>query len=116
MGSRGDADRKRTEKLSCKVYIGNLGDRPPRKEDLEEEFEKFGKLVSVWIARSPPGFAYIEFEEEQDAKDAVAEMDGKQIGDRRIVVEMSHGKKREKRFRSRSRSRSRGRRYRGLKK
>ena len=90
--SRGDADRKRTEQLSCKVYIGNLGDKPPHKDDIEEEFEKYGKLVSVWIARSPPGFAYIEFEDEQDAKVAVTEMDGKQLCGRRIVVEMSHGK------------------------
>ena len=92
--SRGDADRKRTEKLSCKVYIGNLGDRPPHKDDLEAEFEKYGKLVSVWIARSPPGFAYIEFENEDDAKEAVAEMDGKRVCDRRLVVQMSHGKER----------------------
>jgi len=37
-----------------KVYIGNLSKRIAER-DLEDEFRRFGKLKSVWVARNPPG-------------------------------------------------------------
>ena len=59
-----------------KVYVGNLGNNASRTE-LEDEFGYYGPLVSVWIARNPPGFAYVLFEDAKDARDAVKELDGK---------------------------------------
>ena len=59
-----------------KVYVGNLGNNASRSE-LEDEFSYYGKLVSVWVARNPPGFAYVLFEDYNDAKDAVRGLDGK---------------------------------------
>merc|ERR1739848_945497 len=111
--SRRDRDR-RDENLSCKVYCGGLGEDPPRKEDLEDEFSYYGKLRSVWVARSPPGFAYIEFEDGRDAEDSCKGLDGKRICGKTVKVEMSHGRRMPKPWdrRSRSHSRSRGRRYR----
>lgn len=38
--------------------------------------ERYGPLRSVWIARKPPGFAFIEYEDTRDAEDAVRKMDG----------------------------------------
>lgn len=38
--------------------------------------ERYGPLRSVWIARKPPGFAFIEYEDVRDAEDAVRKMDG----------------------------------------
>lgn len=35
-----------------KVYVGNLGDNG-RKEEIEREFEKFGRLHDVWVACTP---------------------------------------------------------------
>jgi len=70
---------RHNERLECKVYVGNLGTRPPRKEDIEYEFKYYGKIRSVWVARSPPGFAYVEFEDERDARDAIKGLDGKKI-------------------------------------
>jgi RNA recognition motif-containing protein len=49
----------------CKVYVGNLGSSAS-KDKLEHEFQKFGPLKNVWVARNPPGFAFIEFEEARD--------------------------------------------------
>lgn len=71
-----------------KVYVGNLGDNG-RKEEIEKEFEKFGTLHDVWVARNPPGFAFVEFLDIRDAEDAIKELDGKQICGARVRVEMS---------------------------
>merc|ERR1712079_7757 len=109
------------QNLEYKVYVGNLGDRPPRREQLEDEFSYYGPLRNVWVARSPPGFAYIEFESKRDAQDAARGLDGKNIAGRRIKVEMAKGsmklrrgeddkdKDSHRRSRSRTRSRSRSR-------
>merc|ERR1712212_709449 len=98
----------------AKVYIGNLGSDPPSTTEVEKEFSYYGKLQSVWIARRPPGFAYVEFEDSRDARDACKDLDGRTVFGRRIKVEISHGRKRESRRsrspRRKSRSRSRGRR------
>ncbi|KAF8400417.1 hypothetical protein HHK36_013715 [Tetracentron sinense] len=31
----------------------------------------------VWVARRPPGYAFIDFDDRRDAQDAIREMDGK---------------------------------------
>merc|ERR1711915_4958 len=85
----------------AKVYIGNLGSDPPSTTEVEKEFSYYGKLSSVWIARRPPGFAYVEYEDARDAKDCCKDLDGRTVFGRRIKVEISHGRKRESR-RSRS--------------
>jgi len=46
----------------CKVYVGNLGSNAARGE-IEEAFSKYGTLRNVWVARNPPGFAFVEFED-----------------------------------------------------
>ena len=37
-----------------RVYIGGLGSGGSKPE-LEKEFERYGALKSVWVARNPPG-------------------------------------------------------------
>ena len=37
-----------------RVYIGDLGSGGSKPE-LEREFERYGPLKSVWVARNPPG-------------------------------------------------------------
>lgn len=64
--------------LDCKVYVGNLGNNG-NKTDLERAFGYYGPLRSVWVARNPPGFAFVEFEDPRDATDAVRELDGRQV-------------------------------------
>lgn len=59
----------------CKVYVGNLGSNAARGE-IEESFSKYGTLRNVWVARNPPGFAFVEFEDPRDAEDAVRALDG----------------------------------------
>lgn len=71
-----------------KVYVGGLGEQG-RKEEIEKEFEKFGPLHDVWVARNPPGFAFVEFEDLRDAEDAIKALDGKTICGMEVRVEMS---------------------------
>lgn len=59
----------------CKVYVGNLQDNC-LKSDVEGAFAKFGPLKNVWVARNPPGFAFVEFEDSRDAEDACRALDG----------------------------------------
>ncbi|XP_010278048.1 PREDICTED: serine/arginine-rich splicing factor RSZ22-like [Nelumbo nucifera] len=68
-----------------RVYVGNLDPRVTERE-LEDEFRVFGVLRSVWVARKPPGYAFIDFDDRRDAQDAIRELDGKN-GWR---VELSH--------------------------
>ena len=62
--------------LDCKVYVGDLPSGASRQE-VEEAFLEYGSLTNVWVARNPPGFAFVEFEDHRDARDAVKELDGK---------------------------------------
>lgn len=109
--------RHREWDLKCKVYVGNLGNNTAR-GDLEASFSKYGALKNVWVARNPPGFAFVEYEDPRDAEDAVRAMDGsyvfnftyyvshnakqlfinfhRRICGVRVRVEMSSGRSRER--------------------
>ncbi|CAH4035116.1 RNA-binding protein 1 isoform X1 [Pieris rapae] len=104
--------RYREWDLSCKVYVGNLGTNASKYE-IEKIFSKYGSIRNVWVARNPPGFAFVEFEDPRDAEDSVRGLDGTRCCGTRIRVEMSNGRtRRDRRTRSRSprrRSYSRGR-------
>ncbi|GAY44443.1 hypothetical protein CUMW_082140 [Citrus unshiu] len=58
-----------------RVYVGNLDSRVSER-DLEDEFRVFGVIRSVWVARRPPGYAFIDFDDYRDAQDAIRELDG----------------------------------------
>lgn len=67
--------RYREWELACKVYVGNLGSSASKYE-IENAFSKYGPLRNVWVARNPPGFAFVEFEDRRDAEDATRGLDG----------------------------------------
>jgi len=82
--------------VACKVYIGGLSEDANR-YDLEDAFTKFGPVKNVWVARRPPGFAFVEMEDPRDAEDAVRGIDGTRVAGNRVKVEMSTGKSRDRR-------------------
>jgi RNA recognition motif-containing protein len=49
------------------------------KQELEESFSYYGPLRNVWVARNPPGFAFVEYEDPRDAEDAVRGLDGRYV-------------------------------------
>ncbi|XP_076321565.1 RNA-binding protein Rsf1-like isoform X2 [Tachypleus tridentatus] len=82
--SRGDS--------GTRVFVGGLT-QDVQKEDLEVEFGKVGKIVSVWVAQNPPGFGFVEFDDREDADEAIKAMNGQLINGTRIRVEMSRGRR-----------------------
>lgn len=60
-----------------------------QERDLEDVFAKYGKLTNVWVARNPPGFAYVEFEEDRDAEEAVKSVPGTIVNGVPLTVEFA---------------------------
>ncbi|XP_036156750.1 serine/arginine-rich splicing factor 3-like [Myotis myotis] len=81
--------------LDCKVYVGNLGDKGDKRE-LERAFGYYGPLRSVWVARNPPCFAFVQFEDPRDAADAARELDGRSVCGCPVRAELSNGEKRSR--------------------
>ncbi|KAG6955215.1 hypothetical protein JG687_00011362 [Phytophthora cactorum] len=76
----------------ARVFVGNLPE-DVRERELSDKFERFGRLMSVRIkfpARPPP-FAFLTYDSEQDASDAVRSMNNSMYAGSRIRVEMSRG-------------------------
>ncbi|ORM40393.1 Serine/arginine-rich splicing factor 7 [Babesia sp. Xinjiang] len=97
MGSRYDSSDGK------KVYIGNLNPEATV-DDVETLFSKFGTITNVWVARRPPGFAFVTFEDSRDATDAIDELDGTDYKGQNLKVELSKGPRpRHRRDRSRGR-------------
>lgn len=79
--------------LDCKVYVGDLGTNGT-KHEIERAFSYYGPLRSVWVARNPPGFAFVEFEDARDASDACRGLDKTRLYGVEIRAELSSGKSR----------------------
>lgn len=79
-----------------KIFIGNLPFNLDENE-LRSHFEQFGAIESVAIPTDrergrPRGFAFITFETQQSAQEALS-LDGKEIEGRKIAVKMAQDKK-----------------------
>ena len=61
--SHGKDDRDRAD--PCKVYVG--GNPEMEDQQLRDLFKEHGTVDKVWIARSPPGFAFVWLSDERDA-------------------------------------------------
>lgn len=81
------SSRGSSRNTDCKVYVGDLGNGAAKGE-LERAFSYYGPLRSVWVARNPPGFAFVEYEDTRDAEDAVKGMDGKWVSMDYVALSM----------------------------
>lgn len=57
-----------------RIFIGGVDPRVGKVE-LERAFDRFGNIVDVWVARNPPGFAFIVYKHLEDAEKAIRRMD-----------------------------------------
>merc|ERR1712060_277467 len=103
----------RTQNVHRKVYVGGLGANPPRACDLEWEFAWYGKITNCWLARSPPGFGYIEYDLPDDAKDAATELNGAMVCGRVLKCEMANDVEERKHAQNKAKGEGDGDRSRG---
>lgn len=76
-------------KRDCRIYVGNLPCNV-HQSDLEDLFYKFGRInfIDVKQRRGSP-YAFVEFEDPRDAKDAIRGRDGYELDGCRLRVEMT---------------------------
>ena len=61
----------------------------------EKTFGRYGPLREIWMARTVPCFAFVVYRYKDDAEDACAGADGKEICQRRIRVTVARPRARQ---------------------
>lgn len=85
--------------MATKIYVGNMS-FDTTEDQLKEAFAAIGQVDSVslitdrYSGRSK-GFAFVEMSNDEEAKTAIKELDGKEIGGRTLKV--SEARPREER-------------------
>ncbi len=69
-----------------RLFIGDISNRVG-KYDLEREFDYYGPILDVWVARSAQGLAFVVYKYPEDAERAVRESNGRILQGRRMRVE-----------------------------
>ncbi|CAH2093898.1 unnamed protein product [Euphydryas editha] len=76
-----------------KLFVKNLPYSHCTKDALTDIFDKFGKLKDIRIVTfkdgKPKGLAYVDYEDENSASEAIKETNGLTVGDRKIEVAVS---------------------------
>lgn len=77
-------------KSIAKVYVGGLTENV-EKYHLEELFERFGLVKTVWIARNPlsRGYAFVTFFDPKHAEEAVKGLNGTALQGSKLKVQLS---------------------------
>lgn len=75
------------------IYVGNLSYKVEENE-LRQIFEEFGEVASVKIITDKysgrsKGFAFIEMNDEEQAKKAIEELNQKEVDGRQIIVNVA---------------------------
>ena len=76
--------------MSKKLFVGNI-DWDTNESQLRELFEKYGTLKDLVIVNDyntgrPKGFGFVTFEQGEEADKAISELDGFELGGRKLVV------------------------------
>lgn len=82
--------------MATKLFVGKLSFNTTD-ESLQALFAEYGKVLSARVATDrdsdrSKGFGFVEMESDDDAKKAIAELDGKTFEDRTIVVNVARPK------------------------
>jgi len=93
------------------IYVGNL-DYSISSDDLRELFEEFGTVNSAVVitdreTRRSKGFGFVEMENDEEAREAIEELDGADFEDRTLRVNEARPREDNKGRGSRERSYSR---------
>lgn len=74
-----------------RIHIGNL-DVSMTQSELEAEVRQYGRATSVWVARNPPGFAFVEFDSVDSAAAAIQGLDNVRLGQQNVKVQFAKNK------------------------
>jgi cold-inducible RNA-binding protein len=80
-----------------KLYVGNLP-YEVKEEDLTKNFGEIGECIAVNIVKdkysgSSRGFGFVEMGTEEEAQEAIRQLNGKELFGRKIVVQEARPKK-----------------------
>ncbi len=72
------------------IYVGNLS-FDLKEEDLQKAFEAYGKVASATIVKDkysgqPRGFGFVEMPDADEARTAIANLNGKEVAGRQMNV------------------------------
>lgn len=72
------------------IYVGNLS-FDLKEEDLQKTFEAYGKVASATIVKDkysgqPRGFGFVEMPDADEARTAIANLNGKEVSGRQMNV------------------------------
>merc|ERR1712039_996809 len=82
---------KALEAMPTKLHVAGLDkDQAIDKGELEDLFKEYGRVTDIWVARQPPGFGFVTFEEERDAEDAIKALDGTKFRSETLKVQVSN--------------------------
>jgi len=75
------------------IYVGGLNFKM-REDELRKTFEEFGEVASAKIISDKysgrsKGFGFVEMPDDKEAKKAIEELNGQEVGGRRIIVNES---------------------------
>ena len=76
--------------MSRKLYVGNLPFETGE-DDLQTLFSQAGEIASISVVRDqmtgrPRGFAFVEMSTDEGAQNAIRDLDGKDVGGRKVTV------------------------------
>src|SRR4051812_49949437 len=76
--------------MGSKVFVGNL-DYNTRREEVQALFAEVGQIRDVFLPTDretgrPRGFAFVEFESEEEAAKAIEKFNGHELGGRALRV------------------------------
>ncbi|KAJ8327174.1 hypothetical protein QVD99_004974 [Batrachochytrium dendrobatidis] len=74
-------------KLPSKVYVGHLPYNVAKRE-LDDLFVTYGKILSIEIKHG--GYAFVQYETQKDADEAVLALNNHSFDGRRLLVEFSN--------------------------
>ena len=77
-------------KANSKVFVAGLS-QDTTKEELKNAFRRYGRVMNVWIARNPPGYAFVKMESAERARQAILALNGTRMGGLRLIVEAETG-------------------------
>jgi RNA recognition motif-containing protein len=83
------------------IYVGSLSFKM-REDELQKAFEEFGEVTAARIITDKysgrsKGFGFVEMANDDEAKRAIEELNGREIGGRKIIVNESVERERTER-------------------